>query len=255
MSRVRTHFCTLVARRNGAMPAFTNSRFGSSNSRGALGTAAWSRSVKNFRNLRRISAVSMVLPVVLTISGGVESESLPQLGLPLVHARPHLVTEVPDRAGELVHRVLHALRGQDLRLLLQPSDQPDASQRPDDEPDQPPHFTPPRLAALRSAFISSRTRRSTSCRWLFAIARRTPYENAAAFTSGPPAVAENSDISAAALVVTVLAFSVMVSTFASCAFVVVTVVVTSPISGTLESETPLTSSRVSSSTLPSFRIG
>ena len=79
--------------------------------------------------------------------------------------------------------------------------------------------------------------------------------NAAAFTSGPPAVAENSDISAAALVVTVLALSVMVSTFASWALVVATVLVTSPSSGTLESETPLTMIRVSSNTLPSFRIG
>jgi hypothetical protein len=86
-------------------------------------------------------------------------------------------------------------------------------------------------------------------------ARRTPYVNAATFTSGPPAVAANNDASAAALVVTVVAFVVMVSTFASWAFVVETVLVTSPSSGTLESETPFTMIRVSSRTLPSLRIG
>lgn len=68
-------------------------------------------------------------------------------------------------------------------------------------------------------------------------------------------VAANKDVRAAALVVTVLALSVITSTFASWAFVVATVLVTSPSSGTLESETPLTMIRVSSSTLPSLRIG
>src|SRR6266545_2688854 len=218
------------------MPAFTNSRFGSSKSSGALGTAAWSRSVKNFRNLRRISAVSMVLANVLTIIGGVDAERFPQLGLALFHTGPDLVPEMPYGAGELVDRALHALGGQHPGLLPEPGDQVDTGQGPDHEPDQPPHRDDPRFAALRSAFISSRTLLATSRRWLWPIARRTPYENAAAFTSGPPAVAENSDISAAA-------------------FVVVTVAVTSPSSGTLESETPLTINRVSSSTLPSFRIG
>src|SRR5215213_4500012 len=41
------------------MPAFTNSRLGSSNSSGALGTTVWPLSPKNRNHRRRISAVSM----------------------------------------------------------------------------------------------------------------------------------------------------------------------------------------------------
>lgn len=58
MSRVRTHFCTLVARGHGAcaspvryglkgtMPALTNSSVGSGVGSGALGTTMWPRSAK-----------------------------------------------------------------------------------------------------------------------------------------------------------------------------------------------------------------
>src|SRR4051794_40175756 len=72
MSPVRTHFCTLVARfhgavswprkygLNGTMPALTNSRFGSSYSRGELGTTAWPLLSKKRSQRRLISAVSMV---------------------------------------------------------------------------------------------------------------------------------------------------------------------------------------------------
>src|SRR5207342_1935989 len=71
MSRVRTHFCTLVARRyggvswprkyglNGTMPALTNSRVGSSYSSGELGTTVWPRLEKNLNHRRRISADSI----------------------------------------------------------------------------------------------------------------------------------------------------------------------------------------------------
>src|ERR671920_157322 len=41
------------------MPALTNSRLGSSNSSGALGTTVWPLSPKNRNHRRRISAVSM----------------------------------------------------------------------------------------------------------------------------------------------------------------------------------------------------
>lgn len=69
MSRVRTHFCTLVALGQGAgtspvryglkgtMPALTNSRVGSGVGSGALGTTVWPRSAKKSRKRRRISAV------------------------------------------------------------------------------------------------------------------------------------------------------------------------------------------------------
>ncbi len=58
MSSVRTHFCTLVARAYGgvcwptkygtnwAIPATLNSRFGSGDGNGALGTTVWPRSSK-----------------------------------------------------------------------------------------------------------------------------------------------------------------------------------------------------------------
>lgn len=69
MSRVRTHFCTLAARGqgawaspvryglNGTMPALTNSGVGSGVGSGALGTTVWPRSAKWLRKRRRISAV------------------------------------------------------------------------------------------------------------------------------------------------------------------------------------------------------
>src|SRR3954454_5027375 len=73
MSRVRTHFCTLVARGNGAgsrpvrygmngtMPATVNSREGSGDTSDALGTTVWPRSAKCSRKRRRISAVCIRL--------------------------------------------------------------------------------------------------------------------------------------------------------------------------------------------------
>src|SRR4051812_15464706 len=73
MSRVRTHFCTLVARgygagsrpvrygMNGTMPATVNSSDGSGEISEALGTTVWPRAAKCSRNRRRISAVCMYL--------------------------------------------------------------------------------------------------------------------------------------------------------------------------------------------------
>src|SRR3954449_12408318 len=76
MSRVRTHFCTLVARGNGAgsrpvrygmkgtMPATVKSSDGSGDTRDALGTTVWSRWAKCSRKRRRISAVCMSYSVL-----------------------------------------------------------------------------------------------------------------------------------------------------------------------------------------------
>src|SRR3712207_7455233 len=67
MSRVRTHFCTLVARgygagslpvrygMNGTMPATVNSRDGSGETSEALGTTVCPRVAKCSRKRRRIS--------------------------------------------------------------------------------------------------------------------------------------------------------------------------------------------------------
>src|ERR1700712_1090449 len=71
MSRVRTHFCTLVARgygavsrpvrygMNGTIPATMNSSEGSGDTSEALGTTVWPRFSKCSRKRRRISAVCM----------------------------------------------------------------------------------------------------------------------------------------------------------------------------------------------------
>src|SRR3712207_5241049 len=71
MSRVRTHFCTLVARgygagsrpvrygMNGTIPATVNSSDGSGETSEALGTTVWPRAAKCSRKRRRISAVCM----------------------------------------------------------------------------------------------------------------------------------------------------------------------------------------------------
>src|SRR5690349_19055826 len=139
----------------------------------------------------------MVLPVVLTfVARCVDPQRVFEFCFPLGHALTDLVTEVPDRRGQLGRRLLHGLRGEHLRTLLQPGHRVDTHGDPDDQPEDPLH----RFRAFRSAFISSFTRRLTSRRWLSPSALRTPYVNAAAFTNGPPAVAENSDTSAAALV-------------------------------------------------------
>src|SRR6476469_3990698 len=73
MSRVRTHFCTLVARgygagsrpvrygMNGTIPATVNSSDGSGETSDALGTTVCPRCAKCSRNRRRISAVCMYL--------------------------------------------------------------------------------------------------------------------------------------------------------------------------------------------------
>src|SRR3712207_4022124 len=81
MSRVRTHFCTLVARGNGAgsrpvrygmngtMPATVNSSEGSGDTSEALGTTVWPRSAKCSRKRRRISAVCIRLYFVSARAG------------------------------------------------------------------------------------------------------------------------------------------------------------------------------------------
>src|SRR5262249_11744915 len=157
-------FCTLVARGYGAvcwptkygtnwtMPALTNSRFGSSNNSGALGTTVWPRSSKNFRNLRRISAVSILhFPgVSLGVSFGLESESVAQLCLALIHPGADLVAEAADRVGQFVDRVAHPSRGELAGTAPQPGDGIHAEHDAEHQPEDPLGHRP----ALRSARIS-----------------------------------------------------------------------------------------------------
>src|SRR3712207_9536252 len=88
MSRVRTHFCTLVARgygagslpvrygMNGTMPATVNSRDGSGETSEALGTTVCPRLAKCSRKRRRISAVCMSYSVWEARPAGVDRKSV-----------------------------------------------------------------------------------------------------------------------------------------------------------------------------------
>src|SRR5919107_1284775 len=122
MSRVRTHFCTLVARlnggvscpmkygTNGTMPALTNSRLGSSNSSGALGTTVWPLSPKNRNHRRRISAVSM--GVILAGSGRRPPSGRVRDGARAGGAGGAGGRGRPDEAGVVARRALdQVLRG------------------------------------------------------------------------------------------------------------------------------------------------
>src|SRR5262245_42340353 len=180
MSRVRTHFCTLVARGYGAvcwpmkygtnwtMPALTNNRLGSSNSSGALGTTVWPRFSKNLRNLRRTAAVPMLR--FLGVSLAVESHGVAQLRLALIHPGADVLAEVADRIGQFVDGVAHAGRAELARPAPQPGDGVHAEHDAEQQPEDPLRHR----RALRSARISCLTRFSTSLRLRSESARRTP---------------------------------------------------------------------------------
>src|SRR5687768_9162919 len=144
MSRVRTHFCTLVARgygagsrpvrygMNGTMPATVNSSDGSGEISDALGTTVCPRWAKCSRKRRRISAVCMSYSVLRgkpsragrsgsVVAGaraavkrlghatgrqrGVEPGAGPQLVLALGHRVAHVGAEVADGVGEVAQRL------------------------------------------------------------------------------------------------------------------------------------------------------
>src|SRR5689334_25184225 len=119
MSRVRTHFCTLVARGhgggcwprkyglNGTMPALTSSSVGSSAIRLALGTTVCPLRSKCPRKRDRISSDRIVEP-----------QPVPQLLLALGHAETHLLAEPADRVAETAERADDALRHAAGRELL-----------------------------------------------------------------------------------------------------------------------------------------
>src|SRR4051812_26726034 len=187
MSRVRTHFCTLVARRygagsrpvrygmNGTMPATVNSSDGSGDTSDALGTTVCPRWAKCSRKRRRISAVCIStrrlggkgVPGVLL--GGVRAAALvagrrerriesgagPQLHLPLGRGGPDVGAEVADGVRE-VAQSLDELRGDALRGQLlgrggELADDQDADGDAHGEPEQPAHqaASPPRRSARR----------------------------------------------------------------------------------------------------------
>src|SRR4029453_19431233 len=111
MSRVRTHFCTLVARVNcgvscprkyglkGTIPALTNNRLGSSCTSGALGTTVWPRLPKNESQRRLISAVSMVESSGGSVGAGGSGRGQPEA--------PHSGATDPRRAR--LHRLAPTL--------------------------------------------------------------------------------------------------------------------------------------------------
>src|SRR4051812_13695922 len=139
MSRVRTHFCTLVARRygagsrpvrygmNGTMPATVNSSDGSGEISEALGTTVCPRWAKCSRKRRRLSAGCVVstrvgwglgprgrsvLGGVRAVPGrqahlvargqrGVQPRAGAQFGLALRGRRPDVGAERADRVGEV----------------------------------------------------------------------------------------------------------------------------------------------------------
>src|SRR5690348_14398141 len=95
------------------MPALTNSRFGSSNGSGTLGTTACPLRSKCPRNRARISA-DFTVPLCQTGSGGllgrggtrraVQAGRLPQFQLALGHRLADVGGEVADRLDELAQR-------------------------------------------------------------------------------------------------------------------------------------------------------
>src|SRR5690606_904705 len=202
----------------------------------------------------------------------VQQARLPQLVLPLGHADPDLVAEaahrVPNSFGDPGRTARHlpgqARGGQLRRPCGQLTYGEDAEDGADHDPEEPLHSavtSAPRRPARRARRHSSPpprpcsstfTLRSTSRRRCCRTARRTPYENAATLTSGPPRVAANRDERPAALSDSSWTFRVIASTRSSWALAEVTVVVTSPSIGTASSATSRTSRRVSSRTLPSF---
>src|SRR5439155_25443350 len=128
MSMVRSTFCTLVARRHGGVsapvkyglkgtiPGLTNSRVGSSEGSGALGTRSCPVAVKWRRKRCRMSSVfiavssSVVRPRSLREVLGrgaepaVQPGALAQLVFPVAHRVADVVGEVTHRLRQVAYR-------------------------------------------------------------------------------------------------------------------------------------------------------